>query len=183
MQGFTMVEVLVALVILSIGLLGVAGLQLSGVRDTQDSYFRSQATIAMNDLAERIYANVPAAQAAEYGGYDSSVIDCGTAPAKICARETTTGTIPPICSSAEMATYDEFVASCGMPNGAGRSGGIADLVPQGKLLTTCLDRTGAVDATCAVGDGIRITVQWNERQAKEQGGAIVAQSMDMVIQP
>lgn len=57
MRGFTLVEVLVALVILSVGLLGIAGLQLTGLRANQDAYLRSQANIIAQDVLERLRAN------------------------------------------------------------------------------------------------------------------------------
>lgn len=65
-QGFTLVEVLVALLVLSIGLLGVAGLQLASLRDSQDAYMRSQASILAMDITERMRANRDAARANEY---------------------------------------------------------------------------------------------------------------------
>ncbi|MBX3678674.1 type IV pilus modification protein PilV [Cognatazoarcus halotolerans] len=55
--GTTLIEVLVAVVVLSIGLLGIAGLQLSALRNTQGAYERSAAVILANSLAERMAAD------------------------------------------------------------------------------------------------------------------------------
>jgi type IV pilus assembly protein PilV len=55
--GFSMVEVLVALLALSIGLLGIAGMQLTGLRANLSSSFRSQATYLSYDILDRIRAN------------------------------------------------------------------------------------------------------------------------------
>lgn len=55
--GFTLIEVLVAMLILAAGLLGLAGLQASGLRQNQNATFRSQATASAYDLADRIRAN------------------------------------------------------------------------------------------------------------------------------
>lgn len=55
--GFTLVEALVALLTLSIGLLGVAGLQLAGVRANQSAAWRSQATYLASDILERMRLN------------------------------------------------------------------------------------------------------------------------------
>ncbi len=55
--GFTLIEVLVAMLILAAGLLGLAGLQASGLRQSQNASFRSQATALAYDLADRIRAN------------------------------------------------------------------------------------------------------------------------------
>lgn len=56
--GFSLVEVLVALVVLSIGLLALAGLQLKSVQFAHSSYQRSVAVSQANDLIERIWAGV-----------------------------------------------------------------------------------------------------------------------------
>lgn len=55
--GTSMIEVLVAIVVVSIGLLGVAGVQLAGMRNTYSSKQRSLATELAQDLADRIRAN------------------------------------------------------------------------------------------------------------------------------
>ncbi|MDY6943855.1 MAG: type IV pilus modification protein PilV [Pseudomonadota bacterium] len=60
-RGFTLFEVLIALLILSVGLLGVAGIQLFGVRFQQNAYFRSQASVIAYDMIDRIRANSDAA--------------------------------------------------------------------------------------------------------------------------
>ena len=45
-QGFSLMEVLVALLVLAIGLLGLAALQARGVKFNHDAYLRSQATFS-----------------------------------------------------------------------------------------------------------------------------------------
>ena len=44
-RGVTLIEILVAIVVLSIGLLGLAGLQLKGLQVSQGSTYRSQAAL------------------------------------------------------------------------------------------------------------------------------------------
>jgi type IV pilus assembly protein PilV len=56
-RGFTLVEALIALLCLSIGLLGIAGLQLTGLRSNLSSSFRSQATYLSYDILDRMRAN------------------------------------------------------------------------------------------------------------------------------
>jgi type IV pilus assembly protein PilV len=65
-RGFTLIEALVALLVLSIGLLGVAALQLTSLRSNTSSSYRSQATFLAYDIADRMRAN---RQAARAGGY------------------------------------------------------------------------------------------------------------------
>ena len=68
--GLSLVEVLVALVLLSIGLLGLAGLQASGMRVGQGSIHRSQAAQLAHDMLERLRANV-----AHAGAYNLDLND------------------------------------------------------------------------------------------------------------
>jgi type IV pilus assembly protein PilV len=56
-RGMTLVEILVALVVISVGLLGVAALQLVSLRNSQGSYLRSQATALADDIIDRMRAN------------------------------------------------------------------------------------------------------------------------------
>ena len=67
--GFTLIEVLIALLVLSIGLLGLAALQVTGLRETQMARMRTQAVLLTYDMADRMRANTN--QAANYV-YDSA---------------------------------------------------------------------------------------------------------------
>lgn len=55
--GFTLVEVLVAVVVLAIGLLGLASLRVASLHFNHSAYLRSQATLMAYDMAERMKAN------------------------------------------------------------------------------------------------------------------------------
>jgi type IV pilus assembly protein PilV len=59
--GFTLVEVLVTLIILSVGLLGIAALHSASLRNNLDSALRSQASALAADIADRMRANRNAA--------------------------------------------------------------------------------------------------------------------------
>lgn len=56
-RGSTMIEVLVAIVVLTLGLLGLAGLQSRLQVSEMEAYQRSQALILVNDMANRLAAN------------------------------------------------------------------------------------------------------------------------------
>ena len=56
-QGFTLIEVLVALVILSVGLIGLAALQTGGLRNNNSALIRSRAVLAAEDILDRMRAN------------------------------------------------------------------------------------------------------------------------------
>jgi len=55
--GMTLIEVLVTLVLISVGLLGVAALQLTTMKNNQESYVRSQATMLAADMLDRMRSN------------------------------------------------------------------------------------------------------------------------------
>jgi len=59
-SGFSLLEVLITLVILAIGLLGLAGLQATGLKSNLSAYHRSQATQLAYDIADRMRANMTA---------------------------------------------------------------------------------------------------------------------------
>lgn len=56
-HGFTMIEILVALVILSVGVLGLAGLQGASLKSSNTAYMRTVATSQIYDFAERMRSN------------------------------------------------------------------------------------------------------------------------------
>jgi type IV pilus assembly protein PilV len=56
-RGFTLVEAMIALLALSVGLLGIAGLQLAGLRASNSAAWRSQATYISYDIIERMRLN------------------------------------------------------------------------------------------------------------------------------
>ena len=65
-RGFSLVEVLVSIVIVAIGLLGMAGLTAAGLKSNNTSYYRSQATVLANDILDRMRANVVQARGQQY---------------------------------------------------------------------------------------------------------------------
>jgi type IV pilus assembly protein PilV len=65
-RGFTLIEVLVAIVVLAIGLLGLANLQGNALRFNQGAYQRTQATVLANDILDSMRANRNAALLGAY---------------------------------------------------------------------------------------------------------------------
>lgn len=65
-RGATLIEVLVTLVVLAIGLLGMAGLQTMSIKSNQSAYYRSQASFLAYDITERMRANRKAAKDGDY---------------------------------------------------------------------------------------------------------------------
>src|SRR5690606_31450220 len=73
-NGFSLIEILITVLVLAIGLLGLAGLQGTSLRNNQSAYVRTQATNLAYEIVDAMRANVTVARA---GGYD---IAYGTAP-------------------------------------------------------------------------------------------------------
>ncbi|MDQ1812250.1 type IV pilus modification protein PilV [Massilia sp. CCM 9210] len=62
-QGFSMLEVLITMLVISFGLLGIAGLIITNFKNSHSAYSRGQATIFANDIIDRMRANRTVAQA------------------------------------------------------------------------------------------------------------------------
>lgn len=100
-RGFSMIEVLVAFAVLSVGMLGIAGLLMSGQRSGQASFDRTQAVALASDMLERILAN-PGGAAAYETGMGSNALGRGNAvsqPAACVATE---------CTAAETVARDRW---------------------------------------------------------------------------
>ncbi len=76
-NGFSLLEVLIALLVLSIGLLGLAGLQGTGLRYNHSAYLRSQATFQTYDMADRMRANLRGVQQGDYNNVSGIPTDPG----------------------------------------------------------------------------------------------------------
>ena len=76
-DGFTLVEVLIALIILSVGMLGIAGLYVHSMQAGRTSLFRHNAVTLAGDVADRIRANPRAAAVYALAGGDNNCVDGG----------------------------------------------------------------------------------------------------------
>ena len=77
-QGLTLIEILIALIVLSVGLLGLASMQTASVKFTTSSNQRTQATALAYDLVDRMRGNRLAALNGDYNvAFESPVPACG----------------------------------------------------------------------------------------------------------
>ena len=139
-QGFTLLEVLVAVVVLSIGLLGLAGLQASGLAQNNNAYQRTQATLLAYDMLDRMRANFDGVRLGYYND-----VSAGSATDPNCILSG--------CTVQQIATYDN--ASWGdslsttLPSGFGTVSGSG----LGSTFTITVmwdqDRTGATGHDCS----------------------------------
>lgn len=56
-DGFTLIEILVAMFVLAVGLLGVAAMQLRGLQFNHDAHTRGQASVLASGISDRMRAN------------------------------------------------------------------------------------------------------------------------------
>jgi type IV pilus assembly protein PilV len=96
-KGLTLLEILISLVVLSVGLLGIAGMQATGLRNNHAAYTKTQATALAMDMADRIRANPQGA--ADYNNFDTS----GTIPADPGCISSAAG-----CTAARVAQFDKY---------------------------------------------------------------------------
>lgn len=148
-RGFTLVEVLVAIVVLSIGVLGVAALQMRGLVQAQGTLQGSQAVMLANAYADMMRANPAAAEA---GLYQISADVSATAPSPACNTATA-------CTAAQLAAWDQYVWF--------RLQLLATLPTGTTARVSCVD-----GANCASSAVQIITVYWNQARAKDASGNI-----------
>lgn len=104
-RGMSLIEVLVALLVLGIGVMGYAALQLNAVKITEDTYSRSQAMAIAQDLIERMRANVDSDTV--LSRYTASSAWTGTPTEKTCFRSSPDESSKP-CTAADMADADIY---------------------------------------------------------------------------
>lgn len=91
-QGFSLIEVLIALSILATGLLGITALQNEALRYTHAAFVDSQAQFLISDIIERIRAN------SDSNSYTLSFSDSASLSSINCAEQA--------CTPKQMTTWD-----------------------------------------------------------------------------
>jgi len=156
--GFTLLEVLVALVVLSIGLLGIGKLMLVASRANDSAYLRSQATALAYGMFDTLRSNRLTALA---GAYNVNPVSGVGAPGVNC--ETTT------CTAAQLAQYDLFKWQGALTAALGPTG-------DGTITTTnVIDPVTGSQQTMAV-----LTVQWNDQVAQQTINGLAAATNQVI---
>jgi type IV pilus assembly protein PilV len=155
-SGFTIVEVLASLVILSIGLLGSAKLILYTAHSNDSAYLRSQATQLAYEILDNMRAN-PTAAAAAPSNYQTTL---GAAASSYTGQNCLNSACP---VAANLATYDLYTWKTRL----------ASALPAGQGSVT-VSATAPVMAT--------IVVQWDDSAAQSIfGGTPVGQPALMSV--
>jgi len=141
--GSGLIEALISIFIVSIGFLGFAGLQLSGLTAANESQFRSKAVYLSYQMADRVRANLPGAQVGSYDDFEGSA--------------SSPGCITTSCTAAQVAQNDFYEWS----------GEVASVLPSGAGVI-CLDSTPddgtPTDAECdGSGSVLSIKIWWSEK--------------------
>lgn len=144
-SGFSLIEVLVALLVLSIGLLGLAALQTTGLKLNHQSYERTQAVMQAYDIIDRMRANRSGSDRSINGIYQSVAI--GNQPGSTDCQSVS-------CNVSQLAEYD--IRQWNAANGA--------LLPEGKG-AICRGTFSGDLSSCAIDTNIsiyRIAMTWKE---------------------
>jgi type IV pilus assembly protein PilV len=152
-HGFTLIEVLVAVVVVSLGMLGVAGTLLTATRSSTSNYLKQQAVQYAYDIVDRMRAN-DAAAVLTGAGTNPYVVALGpptTAPAPNCEAT--------LCNAAQMGAFDvwqwQTLLKQNLPSG---QGSVAVASGTGGLATTT----------------VTVTVQWSDQPAQSTFNATVS---------
>lgn len=95
-RGVSLIEVLIAVLIFSIGLIGLAGLMVVSTRSNHVAYLRTQVTFLANNMAERMSANPRGVWS---GAYNNGSYPVGAGSVTCSAGSP--------CSPADLAVYDQ----------------------------------------------------------------------------
>jgi type IV pilus assembly protein PilV len=94
-QGFSMLEVLIAVLVFSLGMIGLAGLLIFSIQSNHVAYLRTQATFLAHNMAARMGANPAGVWANDYNINDLDAVGAGI------GTSCSTG-----CTPADLATHD-----------------------------------------------------------------------------
>jgi type IV pilus assembly protein PilV len=141
-SGFSLLEVLITILVVSFGMLGMAALIISGVRSNNIAHYRSVASKQTEDIADRMRANLAGVTA---GNYNSLA---GSTPT---SDDCLTGT----CNPTQMAIYDHAqwnrANSILLPEGRGTVQGSLTAGYTVTLMWTEKDMNGESDLSCPAG--------------------------------
>lgn len=124
LRGFSLVEVLIAVTLLAIGLLGLAALQTTALKYTYSANLRAKAVLLAYDMADRMRANMDIENNlfnADYNGVTTD--DAESYVNRRCFLDDAGADGVIACNTGELVEYDAFRwttdVMAALPNGAG----------------------------------------------------------------
>ena len=177
-QGVGLIEVLVALVVVSFGVLGMAGLQLTGMKHSTNGFNRSKALMLTENMATRMRINNAGVLNGAYDGFDSSVEAnlCQVKPVPYC--QASKGVDAQSCSVDELAEFDLFAVACGDWGPGGATAGVRGMLPAGSKLEVDCD-----DTPCVLTSTYTLSVSWPENLTATSEEAAVNKRVQMRLRP
>ena len=148
-SGFSLIEILISIVVMSIGLLGLGGLQLVSLKGVSNAHSNNVASMLSMDLADRMRSNAKGVE----GGFYGLSINCNVRTTQCRGSQT--------CTPKETAQFDLYELACGTWISGKRQGGARNLLPKGLLSVNC---PNGCDQPNAVHD---ITLSWLEGNMHE----------------
>lgn len=178
--GLTLIEVLVTMVITSIGLMGLFSLQMQAIKVTQDAANYSHSTWIFNDLSSRIKVNRSSS-----ASYAVGLVSCNNIPAPACsnyfdgAATITSAT----CTGPQLAAWDLYEVACGAPRTATTIKGnpIANLPGTPGTIGGPRLRVSCVVPGCDNGDQLLLTLTWRARIDVTEIDGRIRQANDNLI--
>ena len=150
MRGFTLTEVLVTLVVLGIGLLGLAGLQARSLQHNNNAYQRTQATFLAYDILDRMRANPVGIEEGRYNSIETWALSGSPA----CASGND-------CAPEQLAENDAHewatLLTNALPSGQGSVTGTDPNLPFTVIIMWDDRRTGATGTGCDATDPADMT--------------------------
>lgn len=167
-SGFTLIEALIALLVIMIGLLGVAGMQALAIHNTTQAHIRSLASLDAHSLASEIRANRAYWADTAVAPATVSIAASGVTPMPAPYTDCSTTN----CTAAQSAAYSltEWAK-------------VLNVLPTGSTATiTRAPVTGTAPS------GYLVTLQWSEKNMKAKNQGVLASnsatlSTSVVVQP
>ncbi|MCW8933160.1 MAG: type IV pilus modification protein PilV [Gammaproteobacteria bacterium] len=157
-QGFTLMEVMIAAFVLSVGMLGSTAMMLRGMQEADRTNYEAVAAQTAMNMAERMRGNITGVLAGDYDGGTSTTaaVDCSST----------------LCNSAGVADYHLYIWGTEL----------TDLLPSNSA------PTGSVDVLVAGTDTTdptyTLTVNWTSNQRTgTDTGSVQTQTYEMIFQP
>lgn len=176
--GIGIIEVLVALIVVSFGVLGMAGLQLTGMKHSTNSFNRSKALMLAETMATRMRINKQGVDNMAYAGFDSGTNPgvCNVRPAPYC--QATNASNAQSCNVNELAAFDMYSVACGDWGSSGANAGVFGMMPEGARLQIACN-----GAPCTATSSYTITVSWPENRTASSEDAPEIRRVQMRLRP
>lgn len=146
--GISLIETLVTLVVLSIGMLGIAALYVESLKAGNTAVSRTRAVSMAADMADRIRSNPGGADS-----YEATATAASTSPPNACAE--TAGSAALDCTPAQLAAYDIWQWKTLVGNSTNASAQALGL----PAATALIDRDTSTSPTTYI-----ITVNWADKE-------------------